>query len=288
MAPACSSRCRTSSSQEAAEESSHRPAGSRATTAAASCSCRAIRRCAVASRSVSSRSSSPRANRPRLAHGADEQHDARRDREVRRAVHAPSVRRPCAWSSPTSCRVRAQALCDPQARLHRDSHLHDGRRGGVVRREPVASHARLQGHAADRSSSRSTSSDLTNPAMETALALVHSRFSTNTFPSWDRAASVPLSSRTTARSTRCAATRTGCTRARRCSRPKQFEDIQKILPIINPNGSDSAMFDNTLELLVLRGTLAPARRDDDDSRAVVESHDDGRQHAARSTSTTLR
>jgi len=31
------------------------------------------------------------------------------------------------------------------------------------------------------------------------------------------------------------------------------DDMEKILPIINPNGSDSAMFDNTLELLVLAG-----------------------------------
>src|SRR5690606_38763745 len=35
------------------------------------------------------------------------------------------------------------------------------------------------------------------------------------------------------------------------------EDIEKILPIINPNGSDSAMFDNTLELLVLAGRSLP-------------------------------
>ena len=34
--------------------------------------------------------------------------------------------------------------------------------------------------------------ELDHPAIETAIALVHSRFSTNTFPSWDRGASVPL------------------------------------------------------------------------------------------------
>ena len=46
---------------------------------------------------------------------------------------------------------------------------------------------RLQGHAADRAARTSTSPTCKDPAMETALALVHSRFSTNTFPSWDRA-----------------------------------------------------------------------------------------------------
>ena len=35
------------------------------------------------------------------------------------------------------------------------------------------------------------------------------------------------------------------------------EDMKKILPIVNPNGSDSAMFDNTLELLVLAGRSLP-------------------------------
>ncbi len=60
--------------------------------------------------------------------------------------------------------------------------------------------------------------DLTHPRMDTALALVHSRFSTNTFPSWERA--IPtVTWRTTARSTRCAATSTGCTPARPCSNP---------------------------------------------------------------------
>ena len=47
-------------------------------------------------------------------------------------------------------------------------------------------------------------------------------------------------------------------RAKRCSQSEAFgEDIDKILPIINPNGSDSAMFDNTLELLVLAGRSLP-------------------------------
>ena len=65
-------------------------------------------------------------------------------------------------------------------------------------------------------------------------------------------------SRTTAKSTRCAATSTGCTRARRMFESELFgDDIKKILPIINTDGSDSAMFDNCLELLVLAGRSLP-------------------------------
>ena len=70
--------------------------------------------------------------------------------------------------------------------LQRDPHLDAGRRRVLVRLQPVLQDARLQGHAADRRSWPSTSRTCSDPAMETALALVHSRFSTNTFPSWDR------------------------------------------------------------------------------------------------------
>jgi glutamate synthase (ferredoxin) len=95
--------------------------------------------------------------------------------------------------------------------------------------------------------------DLRNPAMVTALALVHSRFSTNTFPSWDR--SHPY--RYLAHNGEINTLRGNINWMK--AREALFEsdafgdDISKILPIVNPNGSDSAMFDNTLELLVLAG-----------------------------------
>lgn len=60
--------------------------------------------------------------------------------------------------------------------------------------------------------------DLADPDMESALALVHSRFSTNTFPSWERSHSTATSP-TTAKSTPCAATSTGCMPVSRCLRP---------------------------------------------------------------------
>jgi glutamate synthase (NADPH/NADH) large chain len=95
--------------------------------------------------------------------------------------------------------------------------------------------------------------DLKHPAMETALALVHSRFSTNTFPSWERAHPY----RYLAHNGEINTLRGNINwmHARQALFESELfgEDIKKILPIINPNGSDSSMFDNTLELLVLAG-----------------------------------
>jgi glutamate synthase (ferredoxin) len=98
--------------------------------------------------------------------------------------------------------------------------------------------------------------DLSNPSMESAIALVHSRFSTNTFPSWDRAHPYRYVAHNGEINTvRGNANWMHAREALFAS--EQFDDIQKILPIINPNGSDSAMFDNTLELLVLAGRSLP-------------------------------
>jgi glutamate synthase (NADPH) large chain len=95
--------------------------------------------------------------------------------------------------------------------------------------------------------------DLRHPLMETALAIVHSRFSTNTFPSWERA----HPNRYLAHNGEINTLRGNINwmHARQALFSSQLfgEDIEKIVPIINPNGSDSSMFDNTLELLVLAG-----------------------------------
>jgi glutamate synthase (ferredoxin) len=99
--------------------------------------------------------------------------------------------------------------------------------------------------------------DLLDPAMETALALVHSRFSTNTFPSWERGHPY----RYLAHNGEINTLRGNINWMH--AREAMFEseafgaDIRKVLPIINTNGSDSAMFDNCLELLVLAGRPLP-------------------------------
>ncbi|MCR4705977.1 MAG: glutamate synthase large subunit [Lachnospiraceae bacterium] len=100
--------------------------------------------------------------------------------------------------------------------------------------------------------------DLTDPDYESAIAMVHSRFSTNTAPSWNRAhpnrfivhngeintikgnADKMLAREETMHTDAFSA-----------------EDMTKVLPVISQSGSDSAMLDNTLEFLVMSGMPLP-------------------------------
>src|SRR5882762_11492747 len=95
--------------------------------------------------------------------------------------------------------------------------------------------------------------DLSHPAMESSLALVHSRFSTNTFPSWNR--SHPYRYMAHNGEINTLRGNINWMHARQAMFESDLfgEDIKKILPIICTDGSDSAMFDNCLELLVLAG-----------------------------------
>jgi len=95
--------------------------------------------------------------------------------------------------------------------------------------------------------------DLKHPSMESALALVHSRFSTNTFPSWERAHPYRYLAHNGEINTLRGNMNWMHARQALFASELFGDDIRKILPIINPNGSDSSMFDNTLELLVLAG-----------------------------------
>ncbi len=95
--------------------------------------------------------------------------------------------------------------------------------------------------------------DLGDPSMETALALVHSRFSTNTFPSWSRAHPYRFLSHNGEINTLRG--NINWMHARQSLFESKFfeSDIRKVRNVIDPDGSDSAMFDNALELLVLSG-----------------------------------
>jgi glutamate synthase (ferredoxin) len=95
--------------------------------------------------------------------------------------------------------------------------------------------------------------DLQHPLMDSALALVHSRFSTNTFPSWERAHPYRYLAHNGEINTLRGNINWMHARQALFDSDLFGDDIRKILPIINPNGSDSSMFDNTLELLVLAG-----------------------------------
>lgn len=101
-------------------------------------------------------------------------------------------------------------------------------------------------------------SDLQDPDYESAIAMVHSRFSTNTAPSWNRAHPNRL------------IVHNGEINTIKGNADKMLareetmhtglfteEDMTKVLPVISQSGSDSAMLDNTLEFLIMSG-MEPA------------------------------
>ncbi|MDR1817509.1 MAG: glutamate synthase large subunit, partial [Puniceicoccales bacterium] len=99
--------------------------------------------------------------------------------------------------------------------------------------------------------------DLGEPDFVSAIALVHSRFSTNTFPSWDRAHPYRYIAHNGEINTLRGNVNWMHARQALFTSDLFGDDIKKILPVINANGSDSAMFDNTLELLHLAGRSLP-------------------------------
>ncbi|NCJ08368.1 glutamate synthase large subunit [Synechococcales cyanobacterium C] len=99
--------------------------------------------------------------------------------------------------------------------------------------------------------------DLHDPDMESALALVHSRFSTNTFPSWERAHPYRYIAHNGEINTLRGNINWMYARQSLFESELFGEDMTKAQPTINVNGSDSLIFDNALELLVLAGRSLP-------------------------------
>ncbi|HEY6890548.1 MAG TPA: glutamate synthase large subunit, partial [Solirubrobacter sp.] len=99
--------------------------------------------------------------------------------------------------------------------------------------------------------------DLADPRTKSALALVHSRFSTNTFPSWELAHPYRMIAHNGEINTLRG--NVNWMRARESQLASELfgDDLQKVLPVVRPGGSDSATFDNVLELLVLAGRSLP-------------------------------
>jgi len=95
--------------------------------------------------------------------------------------------------------------------------------------------------------------DLTDPSLQSALAMVHSRFSTNTFPNWARAHPYRFVSHNGEINTLRGNVNWMHARENLFRSEVLGGDLQKLLPIIDSEGSDSGMFDNVLELLVLAG-----------------------------------
>ena len=95
--------------------------------------------------------------------------------------------------------------------------------------------------------------DLSHEAMDSALALTHSRFSTNTFPSWPRAQPFRYICHNGEINTVRGNENWLYARQMQLAGEVFGDDLEKILPIIREDGSDSQRFDNCLEFLVLSG-----------------------------------
>jgi glutamate synthase (ferredoxin) len=99
--------------------------------------------------------------------------------------------------------------------------------------------------------------DLAHPDFETAIALVHSRFSTNTFPSWERAHPYRYVIHNGEINTLRGNINWMHAREKLLESDLFGEDLSKVFPVVDASGSDSAMFDNVLEFLTLGGYSLP-------------------------------
>ena len=95
--------------------------------------------------------------------------------------------------------------------------------------------------------------DLRDPRMEAAIVLVHSRFSTNTFPSWERAHPYRYLIHNGEINTLRGNQNWMKTRQAMLASELWGDDLKKIFPILDEDGSDSAIFDNCFEFLSLSG-----------------------------------
>ena len=99
--------------------------------------------------------------------------------------------------------------------------------------------------------------DLSHPKFTSAIALVHSRFSTNTFPTWDLAQPFRMVAHNGEINT-IKGNRMWMQAREALLKSEVFgEDLKKLFPVIEPNKSDSASFDNTLEFLHQTGRSIP-------------------------------
>jgi glutamate synthase domain-containing protein 2/glutamate synthase domain-containing protein 1/glutamate synthase domain-containing protein 3 len=99
--------------------------------------------------------------------------------------------------------------------------------------------------------------ELSDPDVVSALCLVHQRFSTNTFPTWQLAHPFRYIAHNGEINTLRGNVNWMHARQSVLASPLFGDDIKKLFPIIQPGGSDSAAFDNALELLVMAGRTIP-------------------------------
>ncbi|MDX6475117.1 MAG: glutamate synthase large chain, partial [Gaiellaceae bacterium] len=99
--------------------------------------------------------------------------------------------------------------------------------------------------------------DLEDDRFASALALVHSRFSTNTFPSWELAHPYRMIAHNGEINTLRGNVNWMRARESQLASALFGDDLEKVLPVVRPGGSDTAVLDNVLELLVLAGRSLP-------------------------------
>lgn len=99
--------------------------------------------------------------------------------------------------------------------------------------------------------------DLKNKEYQTAIAVIHSRFSTNTSPSWNRAHPYRMIAHNGEINTIRGNIDRMLAREETMHAKSLQNDIDKIFPVVNATGSDSAMVDNTLEFLYMSGMDLP-------------------------------
>ena len=99
--------------------------------------------------------------------------------------------------------------------------------------------------------------DLADERFTSALALVHQRYSTNTFPTWDLAQPFRYLAHNGEINTLRGNVNWMHARRSMLASEKYGADLKKILPVCTPEASDSAIFDNVLEMLVVTGRSLP-------------------------------
>ena len=161
--------------------------------------------------------------------------------------------------------LRAQAVRDPQmGRAHR-ARDELGRQRFVLHSEPVVAGPSSTKACCLAEQLADFYVELKDPSMVSALAMVHQRFSTNTFPTWELAQPFRMLAHNGEINTVRGNAAWMAAREQLFQGEVFGEDVRHILPTITPGGSDSAMLDNVVELPASRRAQLAAR--DDDARA---------------------
>ena len=252
-----------------------------ASTAAASFSCRATRRCAGASKSASSRSCSPKARR--CSAGALCRRNNSMLGDTAQARASRSCGRCSSGATPTDRRTSWRSSASSTSSASAPTTRSAPRRSQAREYWYISSLSYktlvYKGMLTDRAARPVFPGPAATRLMETALALVHSRFSTNTFPSWDRAHPY----RYIAHNGEINTLRGNINwmHARQALFESELfgDDIKQDPADHQPERLGLGDVRQHARTARARGPLAAARDDDDDSRAVVEPREHGRREA---------